>query len=275
LLGVLLGIVQGISEWLPISSKTQIIIVSTYLFGLDFQKAYSFGLFLEAGTFLAALLYFRKEVVIVLKSLVGRGDAEGRSLLKVLVVATAITGVLGVGIFLLVSDTVTSPAFGVPMIILGVVLLADAVLIRFARNRAASSRGIRDLTLKDDILIGLAQSLSAFPGVSRSGTTVSAMLLLGLKPEDSFRLSFLALIPASVGASLVSILFSGSGLGSVIDTVTLPVVVVAIVSAMLVSLLLIRALLRFASSSRITVLVLFLGLIAIFSGVTSLLSGYG
>jgi undecaprenyl-diphosphatase len=272
---VLLGVVQGISEWLPVSSKTQMMIVSTFLFGLDFQKAYSFGLFLEAGTFLAALLYFRSEVLGVLKSLVGRGDSEGRVLLKFLVVATAITGVLGVALFLLVSDMANSPVIGIPMIVLGTILLADAALIRFARNRRTPSRGIMELTLRDDVLIGLAQGLSALPGVSRSGVTVSAMLLLGLKPEDSFRLSFLALIPASVGAAVVSMLFSNVGLSSVVATVTAPVIAVAIVTAMLVSLVLIRVLLRFASGGRIAMLVFALGLIAIFSGIVSLLSGYG
>ena len=266
---------QGISEWLPISSKTQIIIVSTYLFGLDFQKAYSFGLFLEAGTFLAACLYFRMEVVKVLLALVGRGDGEGKALLKFLLIATAITGVLGVGIYLLVSDSAGGPVIGIPMIVLGVILLADASLIRFARSRRTPTRGIGDLTLRDDIFIGLAQGLSAFPGVSRSGTTVSAMLLLGLRPEDSFKLSFLALIPASVGAALVSILFSNGGLGSVISVVGLPTIALAIVVAMAVSLLLIRVLLKFAASSRITLLILALGLIAVFSGVSSILSGYG
>jgi undecaprenyl-diphosphatase len=161
------------------------------------------------------------------------------------------------------------------MILLGVVLLADAALIRFARDRRVPTKGIVDLTLLDDILIGLAQGLSALPGVSRSGTTVSAMLLLGVKPEESFRLSFLALIPASVGAALVAVLFSHGGLGSVVATVSAPVIVVAIVTASLVSLLLIRVLLRFAASSRISILVLVLGLIAIFSGITSLLSGFG
>jgi undecaprenyl-diphosphatase len=275
LLGVLLGVIQGISEWLPISSKTQIIIASTFLFGLDFQNAYSLGLFLEAGTFLAALFYFRDEVFKVLKALVGRGDEEGKALLKFLLVATVITGFLGVGIYLVVSESTTSPVIGIPMILLGVVLLADAALIRFARNRRVPTKGIVDLTLLDDILIGLAQGLSALPGVSRSGTTVSAMLLLGVKPEESFRLSFLALIPASVGAALVAVLFSHGGLGSVVATVSAPVIVVAIVTASLVSLLLIRVLLRFAASSRISILVLVLGLIAIFSGITSLLSGFG
>ncbi|HVP23250.1 MAG TPA: undecaprenyl-diphosphate phosphatase [Conexivisphaerales archaeon] len=275
LLGVILGLVQGISEWLPISSKTQIIIVSTYLFGLDFKQAYSLGLFLEAGTFLAALFYFRREVLDVLKALVGRGSQEGRILLKFLLVVTTITGLVGVGLFLLVSETATTPAIGVPMVILGVVLLADAALIRYAKNRKAPSRGIMDLTLKDDVLIGIAQGLSALPGVSRSGVTVSAMLLLGLKPEDSFKLSFLALIPASVGAAGVSVLFSDVGLSSVVSAVTVPVIAVAILVAMLVSMVFIRVLLRVAASSRITVLVAALGILAILSGITSILSGFG
>lgn len=266
---------QGISEWLPISSKTQIIIVSTYLFGLDFKQAYSLGLFLEAGTFLAALFYFRREVLDVLKALVGRGSQEGRILLKFLLVVTTITGLVGVGLFLLVSETATTPAIGVPMVILGVVLLADAALIRYAKNRKAPSRGIMDLTLKDDVLIGIAQGLSALPGVSRSGVTVSAMLLLGLKPEDSFKLSFLALIPASVGAAGVSVLFSDVGLSSVVSAVTVPVIAVAILVAMLVSMVFIRVLLRVAASSRITVLVAALGILAILSGITSILSGFG
>jgi undecaprenyl-diphosphatase len=215
------------------------------------------------------------EVARVLLALVGRGDSEGNSLLKFLLIATAITGVLGVGIYLLVSDAASSPVIGIPMIVLGAILLADAALIRFARNRRAPTRGIGDLTIRDDILIGLAQGLSAFPGVSRSGTTVSAMLLLGLRPEDSFKLSFLALIPASVGAAAVSVLFSNGGLGSVISVVGLPTIALAIAVAMAVSLLLIRVLLRFAASSRITILILALGLIAIFSGISSLLSGYG
>jgi undecaprenyl-diphosphatase len=275
LLGALLGIVQGVSEWLPISSKTQIIIVSTFLFGLDFQKAYAFGLFLEAGTFVAALVYFRREVYKVLLSLVGRGDREGRAMLVFLLVATAVTGVLGVVIYLAVSDLVSSPVIGVPMIVLGIILLADAAVIRLAKGRRTPSRSLQDLTLKDDLLIGLAQGLAALPGVSRSGATVSAMLLLGLRPEDSFRLSFLALIPASIGATAVTLLFSHGQIGAVLDTVGLPVIALAIVVAGVVSLALIRVLLRVAASSRITLLVSALGVIAILSGATSVLVGYG
>jgi undecaprenyl-diphosphatase len=274
-LGIFLGLVQGISEWLPVSSKTQIIIVSTYLFGLTFTQAYAFGLFLEAASFVAAVVYFRKEVLRVLRALVGRGDEEGRLLLKYLVIVTAVTAVIGVLIFKLVSESLAGPVLGVPMILLGLILLGDGFLIKYARGRYVPQKGLRELTVRDELLIGFAQGIAAFPGVSRSGVTVSTMLLLGVKPEESFRLSFLALIPASVGASLVTVLFSDTQLGTVITSVTPQVILLAILVAIGTSLLLIRGLLKFAGSSRIVTVVWILGVLAIVSGVVSILTGVG
>ena len=275
LLGIILGLVQGISEWLPISSKTQIIIVSTYLLGLTFTQAYAFGLFLEAASFVAAVVYFRKEVLKVLRALIGRGDEEGRLMLKYLVIVTAVTAVIGVLVFKLVSASVTGPVLGVPMILLGLILLGDGLLIKHARGRYVPQKGLRELTVRDELLIGFAQGIAAFPGVSRSGVTVSTMLLLGVKPEESFRLSFLALIPASVGASLVTVLFSDTQLSTVIASVTPQVILAAILVAIATSLLLIRVLLRFAGSSRIVTVVLILGALAIASGVVSILTQVG
>jgi undecaprenyl-diphosphatase len=275
LLGVLLGVVQGISEWLPISSKTQIIFVSTYLYGFTLAQAYAFGLFMEVGTFFAALFYFRSEVIKVLKALVGRGDEEGKFLLKYLVIVTAITAVIGAPIYLFVSEMIAGLAIGIPMILLGIILILDGTLIRLARGRYTPRKAMGDLSILDEILIGIAQAISAFPGVSRSGTTVSAMLLLGVKPNDSFRMSFLALIPASIGASALTLIFSGTQISYVLSSITLPVLILAIVVAVVVSLLFIDALLRFAASSRITILVFTLGVIAVLSGVASIIIGFG
>jgi undecaprenyl-diphosphatase len=273
LMGILLGLVQGISEWLPISSKTQIIIVSTYLYGFPFTRAYAFGLFLEAGTFVAALVFFRSEVVKILRALVGRGDEEGRLLLKYLVIVTAITAVIGGTIYAIVSETLTGAVVGVPMLLLGTILIADGVLIHVARGRHLPNKGLKDLRYSDLVVIGIAQGLSALPGVSRSGATVSAMLLLGINPRESFRLSFLALIPAAVGASLLTVLFSSPDINAAIAAITPPVLVVALVVAVVVSLVLIRVLLRVAASTRITLLVIGLGILAIISGISSLVVG--
>ena len=275
LLGILLGLVQGISEWLPISSKTQVIIVSNYLYHFTFQEAYAFGLFLEAGTFVAALVYFRSEVLKVLKALVGAGDEEGWMLLKYLIVVTLITAALGVLIYKVVSMTVTGSVLGVPMMVLGLILIGDGALIHFARGRQTPKRGLKDLKVRDLVLVGIAQGVAAFPGVSRSGATVSAMLLLGVNPRESFRLSFLALIPASVGATITTILISKVQITSAISVITPPVLAVALVVTVLVGLVLIRVLLRVASNPRIALLVIALGILAIFSGVLSFVTGFG
>lgn len=274
-LGIVLGLVQGISEWLPISSKTQIIFVTTSFYGFSLPEAYTFGLFMEAGTFIAAVFYFRREVLKVLRALIGQGDKEGKFLLKYLIIVTVITAIIALPLYLLVSDLIAGVAVGVPMILLGIILIFDGFFIKFARGRHTPRKTMGELRLRDEILIGVAQGIAALPGVSRSGATVSSMLLLGVKPEDSFRLSFLALIPASIGASAVTLLFSGAQIGSVISSITLPVLIVAIVVAIAISLLFIDILLKFAASTRITILVFILGVIAILSGMISIIVGHG
>ena len=272
---MLLGAIQGVSEWLPISSKTQVIIASTYIFNLTFQQGYDLGLFLEVGTFIAATIYFRRQVFGVLRALIGRGDQEERMLLKFLVIATAVTAVLGVAIYKVVSESVTGPALGIPMIILGCVLIGDGILITLARGKRTPTKGLAELKNRDIMIIGLAQGIAAFPGVSRSGATVSTMLLMGVKPEDSFKLSFLALIPASIGAAGVTVLLSKASIGSVINSLTWPVILLSILVAIIVGVVSIRTLLRVAGSRRIALLTFVLGVLAIFSGITSIYFGAG
>jgi undecaprenyl-diphosphatase len=275
LLGVILGIVQGVSEWLPISSKTQVIIASNLMFGLSFTQGYALGLFLEAGTFIAATYYFRKEVWKVLKALVGKGDDEGRLLLKFLVIVTVFTAIVGVAIYATVSETIQGPVLGIPMIALGLVLIGDGVLISLAKGKYVPSKGLKDLSVRDLVVVGIVQGIAAFPGVSRSGATVSSMLLLGINPRDSFKLSFLALIPASLGAAGVTAILTHDQLSAAVTTVGIPVILLSILVTVAIGITFIRVLLRFAGSQRIALLTISLGALAIFSGVASILIGAG
>jgi undecaprenyl-diphosphatase len=275
LLGIVLGIVQGVSEWLPISSKTQVIIASNFLWGLSFSEGYALGLFLEVGTFIAAVYYFRHEVWMVLRALAGRGSGEGRLLLKYLVIVTIFTALVGVLIYKSVSESYSGPVLGLPMIALGCVLIGDGILIKVARSRYAPTKSLKDLKLSELVAIGIVQGIAAFPGVSRSGATVSAMLLLGINPKDSFKLSFLALIPASVGAAGVTLLFTPDQVSTATGAVGLPVILLAIAVTVLIGVTFIRLLLRVAGSSRISLLAISLGALAIFSGVASIVVGAG
>jgi undecaprenyl-diphosphatase len=264
-----------VSEWLPISSKTQIIIASTFLFGLGIKDAYALGLFLEAGTFIAATYYFRHEVWGVLRALVGKGDEEGRLLLKYLVIVTVLTAFVGVAIYVTALSSISGPVVGIPMVVLGCILIGDGIVITLARGRMVPTKGLVDLSMRDLVLIGIVQGISALPGVSRSGVTVSAMLLLGINPRDSFRLSFLALIPASVGAAGVSVVFSEVDIGSALSTIGLTSILLAILVSVVIGIAFIRLLLRAAGSRRIALLTFVLGALAIFSGIASILAGVG
>jgi undecaprenyl-diphosphatase len=272
LIGLILGIVQGVSEWLPISSKTQILLASTFLLHLNFSQAYALGLFLEGGTFIAAVIYFRKELAKTILALAGKGGPEGKLLLKFLIVVTIVTVIVAVPIYKFISE-INGPVVGVPMIILGILLIVDGILIKLSKDRYKFTKDITNLTMLDLILIGISQGISALPGVSRSGTTVSAMLFLKIKPEEAFRLSFFALILASIGATGVTLIFSKPQLNAVFAVFPIYYIAVAAVVSIIISLILINKLIKSAKSNRITTIVFILGAIAIIAGVIGLVTG--
>jgi undecaprenyl-diphosphatase len=272
LYGAILGIVQGISEWLPISSKTQIIVVSEYLLKLNFNEAYAFGLFMEIGTIAAALIYFRKEVFSLINAIIGRGGRAENALLKYVVVSTLVTGIVGVPLFLVVDSVSGSYNISIPMIIIGFVLMIDAVVIKYARKKEATSKGRRklsDMGIKDYILVGIAQGLSALPGVSRSGVTTSALLLLDVDTGESFRLSFIDMIFATSGAVVLTLIASRGSIMSSIALIGISGLAVSIIVATAISLLLIGLLLGIAKRSSIIYLTAALGIIAILGGIIS------
>ncbi len=267
LYSVIIGIVQGISEWLPISSKTQVLFTSTVLLGFPLAVAYAFGLFMEIGSTGSALVYFRRDVVAVFRDW---------KLFRFLLLVTLVTGIVAVPLYLLADKILTNSPYpiGIPMLILGVTLIADSILIRKSRLVVKFKvNEVKDLSTRHTLLIGLAQGLAALPGVSRSGATVSAMLLLGVKPGTAFRLSYLAYIPASVGAFLVSLLLTKQQVGTAIAQLNMLGLAVAIVAAFLTGLVVIGLLLRFAKRNSIYIVTLTFGILAIAFGI--LVSLYG
>src|SRR5208283_1416107 len=118
------------------------------------------------------------------------------------------------------------------MLIVGLILIADAALIRYSRKKrekGINARKLENLSLKDYVLIGIVQGISALPGVSRSGTTTSAMLLLDVEPDDAFRLSFLAGIFASIGAFGLTLIVSKSNVAVAVAGIGLAGIVLAII----------------------------------------------
>lgn len=270
---ILVGIVQGISEWLPISSKTQVLIASHYLLNLTVSEAYSFGLFMEIGTTFAAVIYFRKEILILVKVLRLQGTDLENDLFKFVFIATLVTGIVAVPLYL-IADSIPNIAIGIPMILIGLVLIGDTIFINYSRNKSGETKvfkTFKNLTIKDYIIIGFVQGIAALPGVSRSGITTSTMLLMDVDPEECFRLSFLIGIFASIGAFGVTLLFSKSKISVAISAIGIFGLIIAIITATIISLFLIDFLIKIASKSEIIYLTSGLGIIAIFFGIIILL----
>ena len=156
-------------------------------------------------------------------------------------------------------------------ILLGLVLIGTGFYIRYSRTKPKLLAGLGEMKLKNYVIIGIAQGIAALPGVSRSGMTVSTMLLMGVKPEQAFRLSYLAYIPASFGAFFVTLLLSKSQVDTAIQTVEPTGVLIAIVSAAVIGIFVISYLLKFAKTSRIYVIDFVLGSVALIVGIIATL----
>ncbi|HVH15893.1 MAG TPA: undecaprenyl-diphosphate phosphatase [Candidatus Angelobacter sp.] len=264
LYSILLGLVQGVSEWLPISSKTQVLFASTLFFSLPLAVAYAFGLFMEIGSVGSAVVYFRRDILSLF---------HDRRLVVYLLVVTVFTGLVGAPLYYLTDKILTTSPYniGIPMVLLGLVLIGIGFYIRYSRAKPRLVDGLQEMKLKNYVVIGIAQGIAALPGVSRSGMTVSTMLLMGVKPDQAFRLSYLAYIPASLGAFFVTLILSRSQVDTAIQVVEPTGILIAIATAAVVGIAVISYLLKFAKTSRIYVIDFVLGAIALVVGVIATL----
>ncbi len=272
---IIIGIVQGIAEWLPISSKTQVLVASQTLLNLTYSQAYTFGLFMEIGTVIAAIIYFRKELWELISVLLGSKDQMRRKLFVYVLVATIITGIIGTPLYL-IADSITGISVGIPMLIIGIVLIGDAFFIRYSRKKreqGANTRKFADLKMKDYILIGIAQGIAALPGVSRSGITTSVMFLMNIEADEAFRLSFIIGIFAAIAAFSLTVIASHANVSAALAQIGLTGLAIAIVTSAVVSLFLIDFLIKIAGKSRIVYVTGALGVIAIASGSLYLILG--
>ena len=192
---VVLGLVQGITEFLPISSTAHLRIAPALLGWDDPGAAYS--AVIQLGTVLAVILYFRREIVRIAAAVV-RGIARRDpwsdldSRLGWLVVGGTIPiGIAGLAFKRTIETSLRS------LYVISGSLIALAILLFLAERLATHRRSMPEMTMKDGLVIGLWQALALVPGSSRSGTTLTGGLFLGLRREDAARFSFLLSIPAT------------------------------------------------------------------------------
>jgi len=193
---IVLGTIQGIVEWLPVSSEGVLVLIRTNFFDIEqgLEKTIREVLFLHLGTFLAAFLYFRKDVFRVWGN---------KKLFNFLLITTIITGLLGYGLLNLFVNLEEQVALSGKFITLAIGLLLLITAYLQIRAKTRGHREIRDLKTGDSLLLGLMQGLAVLPGLSRSGLTVSSLLLKKFNSRDALKLSFLMSLPVVLGGNII------------------------------------------------------------------------
>jgi len=180
----LLGILQGLTEFLPISSSGHLVIVQSVMPGFT-QPGVLFDVMLHAGTLLAVIIYFRKTLIKL-----------NRKYLKLLIIGSIPAALVG----LLFADLIES-LFSLTLVV-GVALLVTSVA-NYLTDRAVKKKSQLDTT--DSLFVGVAQAIAIVPGISRSGLTIFAATRLGIERKKAAELSFLLSLPAIFGASILQL----------------------------------------------------------------------
>ena len=241
---IVLGAVQGIFEWIPISSEGLTVLVGvSILDGITVTELIRISLYLHLGTFLAALVYFRNEVwQLIKRALYYRSsDETSRRLVNFYVLTTLVSGGIGLAILKVIENienslTLTSKAM---ILALGVLLLVTGVVQIIRQNQGPRQGGAVDWA--DALVTGVAQGLSVLPGISRSGFTVSTLLLRGFDDTVSLKLSFIMSLP---------IVLVGNILLNTVNFAFTAYLFIALLISFLVGLATIHLLLKFARRVR-------------------------
>lgn len=200
-----LGILQGITEFLPISSSGHLVLGETFL-GLDVEKLKSFDVVVHLGTLTAIIIYFWKDVVGLFKGLFGylgfyrkkSFDREYRKLIGFIIVGTIPAVIVGLFFEDLIDFVFRNTLYvGLWMIIVGeIFIISEGVLKKYKKEEK--------IGYIQALIIGVAQAAALIPGVSRSGATIAAGLFQGISREKAARFSFLLAMPAIFGAGLLT-----------------------------------------------------------------------
>lgn len=204
---IILGALQGVFEWLPISSEGNITVI---LSGLGYQPgaAVSLALFLHLGTAVSATVYYRNPIATILSSFQDWFQGETASApLVFYIVATLTSGIVGLGSYTLLQEVVSVLTGGAVVILIGVLLVLMGVFQYVSAEKTAAASP--DPTVTDAILVGIAQGLAILPGVTRSGMTTGTLLLRGYDGTDAFQFSFVLSIPAAIGGGVLAAVDSG------------------------------------------------------------------
>ncbi|MFQ5892059.1 MAG: undecaprenyl-diphosphate phosphatase [Candidatus Methanofastidiosia archaeon] len=192
---IFFGILQGILEWLPISSSGNLTLILMNFFGFSFKDVFSLSLYLHLGTMFSVTFKFRRDFFQFLKE-VSRFQAGPK--LKFLIFASLSSLIVGLPVYLLfdleIPEKLASFLIAISLILTGI----------FLRNKKKGLKKIENAKPLEMLYVGAAQGISIIPGVSRSGITLTALLSRGFSAKEALHFSFLMSVPAVVGGILLT-----------------------------------------------------------------------
>lgn len=214
LTAVLLGLVQGVAEFLPISSSGHLALLQNF-FHVDTGDML-FDVLLHTGTLFALLLAYRRDVAAVLRGALGlvglgrdRGPTTKRNVDRRRMAVFIIVGSLPLLLVLPVRDKVAELYNN--SVLVSLMLMLNGLILYLSDRNAQGAQGLREMRAVPALLVGLGQALAVVPGISRSGTTISVGMLCGFKRSFAVRFSFLLSIPAVIGATILSLVEAVAG----------------------------------------------------------------
>ena len=266
----ILGIVQGITEFLPISSSAHLVLIP-HFFNWDLAEEFifPFDVLVQVGTLLAVVIFFRDDLSEIIrefiKGLINKNpfSTQPSRMGWYIILASIPAGIAG-----LLLEDVVDRAFHNPASV-GFFLLITACLLFLAERVGKKDRGIEDINWKDALWIGISQILALFPGISRSGSTITGGMIKNIKRSDAARFSFLMFVPIMSAAGTLSIyrLFEVQNLGEFI-----PFLIIGFFTSLIVGYISIRWLIKYLQSKPLTIFSLYCLLLGGFTLVYSYVS---
>ena len=203
---IIISIIQGITEWLPISSQGNIIILMSEVFDYNIKNALKLSIILHLGTVMSASIYFRKEIIQITTNLknyrIGYNN-EINSLTTFVIISTISSSIIGLILFSSLLEIAENVFFTA---IIGAGLIITGILQKTIKS---DLRNTKNLSHDISIITGILQGFAVIPGISRSGITTSYLLVRRFNPSTALRLSFIMSIPAVLLANLYVLFFEG------------------------------------------------------------------
>lgn len=241
---IILGIIQGLTEFLPVSSSGHLVLSQHFLNKHISNENISLEVFLHLGSLLAVLIYYRKDILTLFYSLFKwnktKETQNNHRIILFLIISTVATGIIGISFKESFEHLFNQP------ILVSIFLFITGIILIFSDKLKHTVKRIEELNYKKSVLIGLGQAIAILPGISRSGTTIVFSIFAGLKREEAAKFSFLLSIPAILGANILEF---NNILN--LDSSLLITYCIGLLSALISGLLVIKLLLKLINNSKL------------------------